>query len=199
MLSPDDVLGGVLEAFRSLQAQGKVRFYGITGLGETEAVHRVLGSGAIFTTQTVYNLLNPSAGTAVPSDYYAQDFERLLDRAAEQGVGALVIRVLAAGAIAGGDKHPLASRGGAPMGTGADFSQDEANAARFAFLVEEGYTASRVEAALRFALSHPAVSTVLVGYSSIGQVEEAVAASDNGALPATALERLAYEVWPTLR
>ena len=86
------MLEGVLEGFQALQMQGKVRFHGITGLGETEAVHRVVGSGAIYSMQTVYNLLNPSAGADVPAGFYAQDFERLLDRAAEHGVGAIVIR-----------------------------------------------------------------------------------------------------------
>ena len=52
LLSVEDVLGQVVDGFQTLQAQGKVRFYGITGFGETEALLRVVDSGAIYSTQS---------------------------------------------------------------------------------------------------------------------------------------------------
>src|SRR5262245_54483512 len=79
-LSLGDVLNEVVPAVQKLRQQGKVGFCGITALGETRALHQAIDSGAIDTAQVCYNLLNPSAGIAVPSGFPAQDFDRLLDR-----------------------------------------------------------------------------------------------------------------------
>ena len=38
LLSVEDILGEVVQGFQALQAQGKVRFYGITGFGDTQAL-----------------------------------------------------------------------------------------------------------------------------------------------------------------
>ena len=61
-------------------------------------------------------------------------------------------------------------------------------------LVREGHVGSVVEAALRFPLSSPAVSTVLVGYSTLDHLEYAAACMAKGPLPPAALQRLA-EIW----
>ena len=53
----------VVEGFQDLQAQGKVRVYGITGFGETEALLRDVDSRAIFSVQSCYNLINLNSGT----------------------------------------------------------------------------------------------------------------------------------------
>jgi len=47
-----------------------------------------------------------------------------------------------------------------------------------------------VEASLRFALTSDAVSTVLLGYSSLEHLEYAAASVAKGPLPAAALARL---------
>jgi aryl-alcohol dehydrogenase-like predicted oxidoreductase len=47
-----------------------------------------------------------------------------------------------------------------------------------------------VEASLRFAISHPAMSTVLLGYSSLEHLEHAATAVARGALSSAAFERL---------
>src|SRR5438552_1600469 len=89
-----------------------------------------LGINYFDTAPTVYNLLNPSAGRTVPSGFYAQDFGDLISHAAHHGVGVIVIRVLAAGALSGTEAHPLAGRGGPPMGTSSEFSEDVTKAER---------------------------------------------------------------------
>jgi aryl-alcohol dehydrogenase-like predicted oxidoreductase len=38
-------------------------------------------------------------------------------------------------------------------------------------MVEEGHADNLIEAAIRFAITNPAVSTALVGFSSLGQLE----------------------------
>src|SRR5438552_13788205 len=95
------VIGEVIPALLALQSQGKTRFWGITALGDTGALHRVLDAASLHTAQVCYNLLNPSAGVEVPSGFPAQDFRRVLERARERRVGVIVIRVLAGGALSG--------------------------------------------------------------------------------------------------
>jgi aryl-alcohol dehydrogenase-like predicted oxidoreductase len=51
------------------------------------------------------------------------------------------------------------------------------------------------QTALRFALSRPEVTTVLVGFSDVAQVEDAVASAAKGSLPQTLLSEI--EAWRT--
>lgn len=179
----------VLRAFEALERQGKVRFWGITGLGETDTLHQVIGSGGFHTVQVVYNLLNPSAGRQVPSGFPFQDYRQLIERAANQQMGVIVIRALAGGALSGtSDRHPVAARSVAPIATEREYTADVAAARRFAFLIEDGTVESLAEAALRFVISKPEVSTALLGISSLEQLERAVEYVNRGPLPAEALK-----------
>lgn len=51
------------------------------------------------------------------------------------------------------------------------------------------------EMALRFILSHPAVSTIIPGMRKIGHVESNISASDSGPLPADLIEKLRPHRW----
>ena len=194
-VAPEEALGEVVDALRELRAQGKVRFWGMTAVGETEALHRVIDSGTLNTVQSVYNLVNPSSGVAVPSGFDMPDYGNLIERASVNGMGVLVIRVLAAGALTGeATRHPVAVPAVAPIGSGRDYGQDQARADGFRFLQQEGYADNLVEASLRFALGNAGVSSVLVGYSSLEHLEQAVAFAERGPLPPEAMARLP-EVW----
>jgi L-galactose dehydrogenase/L-glyceraldehyde 3-phosphate reductase len=185
------VLGEVVPALQALRRQGKIRFAGITALGDTAAVHRVLDAGVIDTAQVCLNLLNPSAAVAVPEGFPAQDFERLLDRARQHGVGVMNIRVLAGGALSGTpQRHALAMPEVAPIASGPDYAADVEAARRLRPLVDKGYAADLVEASIRFSLTSDAVSTVLVGYSTLEQLDLAIAAVERGPLPAPAVDLL---------
>ncbi len=94
-ITVSDVLGEVHEALGVLKSQGKVRFYGMTGVGEPKGIHEVVVSGTVNTVQTVYNLINASAGATAPPGFDMPDYDRLIDLAAENQVGVIVIRVLA--------------------------------------------------------------------------------------------------------
>ncbi len=194
-VSPEAALGEMVEALQVLSDQGKVRFWGMTAVGETAALHRVIGAGSLNSIQSVYNLVNPSAGTAVPDGFDMPDYGNQIQLASENGMGVLVIRVLAAGALSGEEsRHPVAVPRVAPIGSSRNYGQDQARAEGFRFLVGEGYASSLVEASLRFALSNRGVSSVLVGYSSMEHMEQAVQSAGKGPLPREALERLP-EVW----
>ncbi len=56
--------------------------------------------------------------------------------------------------------------------------------------MREGAAASLTELAERFVISHPAVSTMLVGYSTLDQLDAAIAAVNKGPLPETVLKRI---------
>lgn len=186
-----------MSAFARLQAQGKIGHWGFTGLGDTAALHRAV-AGHAQTVQCCYNLLNPTAGSEAPPDFPFQDYGRLIDRASARGLGVIAIRILAAGALSGStDRHPNAMPQVDPIGTGETLAADAARAGRFGFLVEEGHAASLAEAAIRFAIDHPGVSTALIGISTLTQLEAAVAAANRGPLPASAVARLG-PVWADL-
>jgi L-galactose dehydrogenase/L-glyceraldehyde 3-phosphate reductase len=96
-LSIRQVLDDVVPAFERLRQQGKIRFSGISALGDTAALHRVIDARAFDSAQVVYNMLNPSAAEDLPMNYPAQDYGRLFDHTAAAGVGVVGIRVLAGG------------------------------------------------------------------------------------------------------
>jgi L-galactose dehydrogenase/L-glyceraldehyde 3-phosphate reductase len=187
----------VLRALEKLRQEGKARYLGFNGLGDTGAVHQGLSLG-FHALQTCYNLLNPTAGRVAPADFPFQDYRQLIDRAAAQGKGVVAIRVLAGGALSGSaERHPVGAAQVGPISTSADYAADVERARRFSFLVEEGHAGSLAEAAVRFALGQEGISSVLVGISSIEQLEAAAQAQAKGPLPQALLGRL-EEVWKGL-
>src|SRR3954447_11973996 len=100
-LSIRQVLDDVVPAFERLRRQGKIRFLGITALGDAAALRQVIDTNAFDSAQVVYNMLNPSAGEELPANYPAQDYGRLFDHTKAAGVRVVGIRVLAGGAFVG--------------------------------------------------------------------------------------------------
>lgn len=191
-LSVKQIMNEVVPAFEKLRGQGKIRFPGLTAVGDTPALHTVIGSGAFASAQVVYNMLNPSAGEALHAAYPAQDYRRLFDATTAAGTGTIAIRVLAGGALSGSaERHRIASPPPEPIGSAETYEADIAIARRFLPVVREGHAASLTEAATRFAISNHAVGTILVGIATPQQFEDALAAVEKGPLPPVALERIA--------
>jgi aryl-alcohol dehydrogenase-like predicted oxidoreductase len=190
-LSVGQVLDEVVPAFERLRQQGKIRFLGLTALGDTAALHQVIDARVFDSAQVVYNMLNPSAADELPANYPAQDYGRLFDHTRTAGVGVVGIRVLAGGALSGSpERHPIAGPAPEPIGSAMSYAADIDRARRLLLLVQEGFAASLTEAATRFALSHPAMGTILVGMATPQQFDEALAAAEKGPLPQAALDRL---------
>jgi aryl-alcohol dehydrogenase-like predicted oxidoreductase len=190
-LSVRQVLDEVVPAFEQLRDAGKTRFLGLTAIGDTAALRRVIDARVFDSAQVVYNMLNPSAAEALPPNYPAQDYGRLFDHTKAAGVGVVGIRVLAGGALSGSAaRHPIASPPPEPIGSSWSYDADVARARRLMPLVAEGFAKNLTEAATRFALSHPAMGTILVGIATPQQFEDALAAVEKGPLPAAALQRL---------
>jgi aryl-alcohol dehydrogenase-like predicted oxidoreductase len=191
-LSVRQVLDDVVPAFERLRRQGKTRFLGITAVGDTTALTEVIDARVFDSAQVSFNMLNPSAATALPAGYPAQDYGRLFGRTQAAVVGVVGIRVLAGGALSGSaERHPIASPPPKPIGSALNYDADLARARRLMPLVAEGFAASLADAAIRFAISHPAMGTILVGMASPQQFEQALAAVQQGPLPPAALDRLA--------
>jgi len=197
-LGVDDVLGakGVADAFDEACAQGIIRFSGFTGLGETAALHKVVESRRFDVVQTYYNLLNPSAGFPVPTGFVGNDFKLLIRKASAKKMGVVVIRALAGGVL-GGDvaRQGYASPTPGSLVEGTDYEAEVERANRL-LSVLVGESGSLPEAGIRFALTNKEVSTVLVGFSNLTQIEEAARCSGMKPLPKSAVERL-QQLWAT--
>ena len=186
------VLVEAVPAMERLRRDGKLRFLGLTGVGDTAALHQVIDAGVFGSAQVVYNMLNPSAAATLPASYPAQDYGRLLEHTQTAGVGVIGIRVLAGGALSGSaDRHPIASPPPEPIGSALSFDADVVRARRLMPLVAEGFAETLTEAAVRFAISQPAIGTILVGMATPQQFEDSLAAVEKGPLPPAALDRLA--------
>jgi len=157
----------------------------------SEALYETIATGGFQTIQVAYNLLNPSAGMSVPPAFPFQDFGQLIKRAAQHGMGVIAIRILAGGALSGTPaRHPVASQSVNPIASEQAYSADVARAQRYTFLVEDGRVSNLVEAAIRFVVSKPGVSTALLGISSRDQLEQAVEYVERGPLSGDALEHI---------
>ena len=130
------------------------------------AVEQVVRSETFDCLQVHYSLLNPSACVPAPAGAKVRDYACIAAHAAAAGMGIIALRVLEAGALAGRS----AKNGITPA----------------PLLPSE----SMVHTALRFALSRPEVTSVLVGFSDVAQVEDAAAAAAKGPLPQELLARI---------
>ena len=165
----------VVPGLERLREAGKIGWYGITAVGEPGALAAVLDSRAFHTAQVPFNLLTPGA-------------DEVLAHAAAADMGTIGIRALAGGALSGSTwRHPIGMAEVAPIASGDTYEADVAAARRYEGLVGDGFAGSLAEAALRFALTEPRLSTVLIGVSSIEQLQDAIAAAGRGPLPSEAL------------
>ena len=138
-----------------------------------------------------YNLLVPSAGEPALEGYPAEDFSQLLRVCADNGVGAIGVRVLAGGALSGiEDRHPLGMPNVQPIGSPTDYATDVKRALRFSPLIDEGFAESLPELAVRYAISNPDLPTTEIGIATIEQLQIAAKAVNRGSLNTEALARV---------
>lgn len=184
----EQVLNEAVPALRKLREQGSIRFYGITGLGDAPALRRVLDEGGFATAQMPYNILNPSGVMPPAPGSPMPDLGGVIRHAADADVGVMAIRILAGGALSGSEaRSPLGVAQVAPIASGATYAADAATARRLLPVIEAGHAKDLVELALRFAAMPGEIATVLVGTSSIAELDHAVAAINKGPLPPEAL------------
>jgi L-galactose dehydrogenase/L-glyceraldehyde 3-phosphate reductase len=165
--------------------QELTRFIGFTATGESSAIHKVIESERFNSAQVYYNLLNPSAGRAVPTGAKAYDFDNIIDKCAAHGVAVMNIRVLAAGVIATDVRHGRE----VPVAPGADVPADEESTRLIVEALGDSQ-GTRAQLAVRYALSNPNVSGVLVGMAELDHLDQALGAQELGPLSDDVLVRI---------
>jgi aryl-alcohol dehydrogenase-like predicted oxidoreductase len=188
-LTPDDVLGEVLEGMDRVQRSGKARLIGAAcERAEVAAVERILDSGRFGLVDIWFNLINPTAGRSEPVDGVPpeEDYTGLLEAARSRDVGVGVIRPLAGGALTSAllesgaaGRHRLS--GGYFTWRPEMLEPEIARARLFAQLHRPGEQ-TLAEAAYRYLLGNPGVSTVIGGFSDVAHLDDAVAAVEAGPL-----------------
>lgn len=187
VVTVNDVLGPILTTLEQLRHEGKAAAIGCCAYGGDPALVRtVMDSGRFDTVLVGYSLLNPTAGRVTPAGFRGRDFGNVLAIAEAQHMSGIVLKVLESGALSGASQpHPTSSLARRPDN---HFAADARRAAALQFLARPGQT--MVQAAIRFALQDRRVGVVLVGFSAIDQLEEAVQASDGDVLNEAELLRV---------
>ena len=132
VLTADEVIGPVADGLDAAREAGLTRFIGLTGMGDTDAVHRIIESGRYDTVQCYVNALNPSAAWPVEREG-SQNFRGLIPKAANNGMGTIAIRVLAAGALAARSRTRARRTPAIPAGAmiaGAEYAQTSSGRGR---------------------------------------------------------------------
>ena len=151
-----------IETLKDLQAEGKVRFTGMSGILPNLPDHVAMGVFDAF---------------QIPYSALQRDHEELITRAAAAGAGTL-IRGGAARGAASEDKNWQTR----PLGQDPGVGQRNWEASGLAELLSEaGLT--NMEFVLRFTLSHPGLSTTIVGTSNPAHLASNIAIAERGPLP----------------
>lgn len=173
-------------AVAQLKRDGKIGHFGISiNDHQAENALRAVEAGAVETVQVIYNVFDQS-----PQD-------RLLEACRANGVGVIVRVALDEGGLTGNVTPETRFAEG-------DWRNNYFGGRRKLELqthlraIEEdlGLSSAQLpETALRFVLSHPAVSTVIVGMRGVGNVERNAALADGRGLPADQVSRLYAHRW----
>jgi len=177
--------GGVADIMDGLRRQGLCQWLGLTGLGDPGALAEVVDSGRFDVIQIYYNLLNPTAMASAGAGWNSTDFNGLLQRAAAKDMGVMGIRIFAAGHLATTERHGRE----VAITANAEDAAEEARAKAAREVLGTAY-GSPAQAALRFGLTCPLLSTIEVGIGEHWHLSEALAALAMGPLPPAALTSL---------
>ncbi|MEQ1860025.1 MAG: aldo/keto reductase [Chthoniobacteraceae bacterium] len=154
-VTPLDALA-VFEAFEELRRDGLVQLFGMTGIGDAQALIETMRGGPWTTVQVNFSLAEPDT--------------TLLEAAREQGIAALAIRVFAGGALSG--QPPSEHTRTTKFFPLTIYARDVERAETMQARLPAGL--SLAEAALRFAVHHSGVASALIGFGSAEQVDDAV-------------------------
>src|SRR5687767_12379674 len=175
----------VMAALAQLKQEGKVRLYGISTNNQA-AIERLRSFGPIEVLQIGYNLLERSA-------------DELLKWAQRERIGTLIRVPLAKGMLTG--KYKAAD---ALPQTDLRYERFQKPESKDAFeklpqlnFLADGTGRTMPQAALRFVLQHPGVSSVIAGAKNRRQIEENAAAGEVAAIEGKELER-ALEIAGTI-
>ncbi len=187
-ITPEDVLGpqGLLAGMEDVREAGLVEHFGLTGIGDTDALNTVISSGRFATIQAPVHLLNLSALRSQPGVECDPEYGGFLQTASKQGMGIFAIRIFAAGALIGAtpSRHTLQT----PFFPLALYLRDQARANELA--KRFGSIDVLREIALRYVVSHPQITSAIIGLGETSHVEDAARIADMELLTDTELTML---------
>jgi aryl-alcohol dehydrogenase-like predicted oxidoreductase len=152
-----------VETLQELQAEGKLRFIGMSGIRPNLPDHLAMGVFDVF---------------QIPYSAVQRDHEELITEAADAGAGTF-IRGGAARGAASEDKNWQVG----PLSQQAGLGQRNWETSGIASLVREAGLTS-MEFVLRFTLSHPGLSTTIVGTANPAHLAGNISIAEQGPLPA---------------
>lgn len=173
-------------AFEDLRKAGKVRFFGVSiNDHQPDSALDLIRTGLIDTVQVIYNIYDQSAA------------EHLFPLCSEHNIGVIVRVPFDEGALTGRINEDTVFPAG-------DFRESyfagdrkrqvkEHNEALYRDLSIDEQALPSI--ALRFCLSHPAVSTVIPGMRSLSSVDVNTSVPGQGPLPPHALEVVKRHAW----
>lgn len=172
-LTVSDVLSanGIAETMAQLKDEGITQFIGLTGTGNPECLRALIRSAEFDTVQLPYNALNPSAGCSVSADFTERDYGNILADCLAMNLGVFAIRVFAGGALLSQSpsRHTLTT----PYFPLDLYERDLLRAEKHR---KEQDLDSVVRNSLRFALSHPAIHSAIIGFGLPEHVTQATIA-----------------------
>ena len=172
------------DAMETLREQGLCEHLGLTALGDPRALHQVVGSGRFDAAQVYYNMLNPTAW-ASRKPWNSTDFDGLLRVCSEHDMGVMGIRIFAGGHLAAAKRHGREI----PVTLHADDAAEEARAREIWSALEKS-DGTHAQAAIRFGLACPGLSTIVVGLGELDHLRLAIEAESMGPLSSSRLDAL---------
>jgi len=178
--------GDWLEGVQKLKEQGKIRFFGVSiNDHQPDNAIRLIETGIVDTVQVIYNVFDQS-----PED-------KLLPACIKHDIGVIVRVPLDEGGLTG------------KVTPDSTFAEDDFRSGYFkgdrkreVYERVQKFTASlgveldqAAETALRYVLSHPAVSTIIPGMRSARNVERNCALGDGRGLPPEQVKALKAHRW----
>ncbi len=175
-------------AIEDLKKAGKVRFFGISiNDHQPDSALSAIRTGLIDTVQVIYNVYDQTPEA------------NLYPLCQERNIGVLARCPLDEGALTGSitpesQFDPQEFRAFYFRGDRKQVVAEKAAALK-ADLEAAGVTETLAETALRFTITHPAVSTVIPGMRKVRNVQMNMAVSEKGPLPAAVMELLRKHAW----
>ena len=177
--------GAVVAAMERMRDQGLINYLGFTALGEMDACQELLASGRVDNAQVYYNMINPTAGHDVAPLSNGQDLSGLIQACADNNVGVIAIRTLAAGVLATDERHGRESL----LTPNTELAAEEHMAKALFDCLRDSY-GTRAQTALRFVLAHPDVSCIDFAAGEVAHLDEALAGAEMGPLPDDAMAEI---------
>ncbi|WP_034256606.1 aldo/keto reductase [Adhaeribacter aquaticus] len=162
----DDPIDETIAAFEQLKQEGKIRYYGISSI-RPNVIREYVKRSAMVSIMMQYSLLD------------RRPEETCLDLLQENTIGVLTRGSLAQGLLAGKSSKLY-----------LNYTAEEVEKAAWAIEEVAGNKTKAAEVATRFVLSHPAVTSAVLGIRTEAQLQDAIQVAGAASLPEKELASL---------